>query len=220
MDFTKFISLIATQRLPFPRSDQFKDPFEGSLPYNLSTQKLRDEIAKGGDKSVIENSRQRELLDAKSRLVERFRQNIYISCWHANEFESAAMWDLYNADIAIQTTYAALEKQLPGLVYLGMVDYLDYQTVELVRLNLIKLHYCKRSSFAHENEVRALIVDNDPQSEIIRHNVPFDFEACIDKVYVSPTKEQWLADLTSDVLLKYGISTEVIKSDLYGTPLF
>lgn len=40
------------------------------------------------------------------------RKHTYISCWHANEFESAAMWDLYSkndASVAIETTYAEIK---------------------------------------------------------------------------------------------------------------
>lgn len=34
LDVAKFVSLLQTQAIHFPRGDQFEDPFEGSYPLN------------------------------------------------------------------------------------------------------------------------------------------------------------------------------------------
>jgi hypothetical protein len=39
------------------------------------------------------------------------RVHTYLNCWHLNDYESAAMWDIYqrnNDAIAIQSTYTKL----------------------------------------------------------------------------------------------------------------
>ena len=46
------------------------------------------------------------------RYTKDFRRQTAISCWHENQYESAAMWQLYNPSndgIAIQTTFGKLK---------------------------------------------------------------------------------------------------------------
>lgn len=171
MDFTKFVSLLATDSLYFCRADLFSDPFEGSYP--KKTIKNRFIEADFQDIAFHEDSENltafAEALEAaqpdrltKVRQKERetsdfnrqIRSWIYVSCWHANEYESEAMWKLYstnsNEAVAIQTDYNTLEEQLPKEAKLGVVQYIDYEKEWFPDGDALYPFMHKRKSFEHE----------------------------------------------------------------------
>ncbi|MFA5923710.1 MAG: hypothetical protein WC856_20855 [Methylococcaceae bacterium] len=98
------------------------------------------------------------------------RKNFYINCWHMNEHESAAMWELYGIkgqSIAIQSTYRTLRDILPtnqstsgqpgeGHVDVGLVQYLDYEQDPMPQIYSFDPFLRKRKSFSHEKEVRLI----------------------------------------------------------------
>lgn len=46
---------------------------------------------------------------------EKDKKRVFVNCWHLNEYESAAMWDLYlknEEGVAIQTTFNRIKKSL------------------------------------------------------------------------------------------------------------
>ena len=60
-------------------------------------------------------------------------RQVFISCWHRSEYESAAMWKLYlksDEGVAISTTCDRLSRCFkdgtPHDIFIGEVDYLDY----------------------------------------------------------------------------------------------
>lgn len=123
MDFTKFVSLIETKKLYFCRSDLFNDQFEGS--YTKATLALREVNFKG----IIDEDKRDSMLSKISAMSKWVREWTYLNCWHANEYESAALWRLYsqtNESVAVETDYQTLSKTLPEEVYLGLVQYVNY----------------------------------------------------------------------------------------------
>jgi hypothetical protein len=66
-------------------------------------------------------------------IFQKNRQDTYISCWHQNDGESAAMWKLYlkiDEGIALQTSFGILHGELSRsarLIHLGRVRYCDYK---------------------------------------------------------------------------------------------
>lgn len=122
MDFTKFVSLISSGSLFFCRADLFKDPFEGS--YSKANVALRPQVYKGMPEEQLG-----KMMAQMARFAKWVREWTYINCWHTNEYESAAMWDLYaktNEAVAIETSYGKLKNVLPENVFLGCVKYIDY----------------------------------------------------------------------------------------------
>jgi hypothetical protein len=105
MDLPKCISLIDRQQLFFSSVDVFGDPYEGVLPRR--------------------NRQSRETDHSRGK-------GVFVSSWHLNEFEFAAMWAIYsrfNSGIAIESTYARLVKSLDQAkepIYFGKVRYIDY----------------------------------------------------------------------------------------------
>lgn len=225
MDFTKFVSLLDQSSLFFCRADLFRDPFEGS--YSQANVALRPHIYKDLTQDQISR-----MLEHQHRFAKWIREWTYISCWHSNQFESAAMWDLYaktDEAVAIETTYEKLAAALPDNAYLGIVRYIDYQTEWLPEGNTFYPFVHKRSSFEHEREVRAVIQDLPTENNQIAvgqpndksgHAVPVVLDSLIDTVHVSPTLPAWLMALVSNVVTKYGLKCAVKKSDLYSSPVY
>jgi hypothetical protein len=102
LDFTKFVSLLETQQLYFPRADQFDDPYEGTW----SSEGVR----------WLRNPQQNDGFPphASEKLIsftDQMRREMFISCWTASEHESAAMWKLYlksNEGVAVCSDFNTL----------------------------------------------------------------------------------------------------------------
>jgi hypothetical protein len=225
MDFTKFVSLISSANLFFCRADLFKDPFEGS--YSKANVTLRPQVYNDMPEVAREN-----MMTHMSTFSKWVREWIYISCWHANEYESAAMWDLYaktNEAVAIETSYERLQRALPDEAHLGCVQYIDYDTEWLPEGNVLYPFMHKRKSFEHEREVRAVLLElpaNDSGVEVGKRNslrgkaVPIIINDLITTIHVAPTAPAWLAGLVAEVASKYDLFAEVKRSDLYSEPVF
>lgn len=165
MDLPKFINLLQTKSIYFHRSDKFSDPFEGSTPKALVD--LRQESYGSSDK----------YLNIHSKFIEEVRKFTFVSCWHLNEHESAAMWDLYgrsNKGIAIKTTIGGLKSAISDISYpINMselyyvnfhseLDAIDEKSKKEIRRflsdkegpNTIDSILFKRQSFSHERELR------------------------------------------------------------------
>jgi hypothetical protein len=162
LDFTKFVSLLETQQLYFPRADQFADPYEGTWSTE-SMRWLRDPQQSGFPL---------HFMDQFIASIDEFRQQMFISCWHANEYESAAMWKLYlqsNEGVAIRSdanTLASILEHSSLNIGISMVQYIDYNRTVIPFRNAFFPFVHKRLSFAHENELRALIWAADDIIEV------------------------------------------------------
>jgi hypothetical protein len=248
--FSKFVSLLASQRLYFTRADKFVDTFESSIPKNdieaarnyYAALLANDVIDVGGvskfpktdikvnlkhflkmSDAEVEQLTDRDLPPYLLKISNRFQ---YVNCWHANEHESAGMWQLYmngNEGVAIQTTAEALYSCLNNhddTIYYGPVKYIDYMNDswgEPLPLNPI---FHKRNSFAHEREVRAVIINPkgvDPKY----HNgveIPVDLKCMVQQVVVNPHAQRWFKDTVASVCKQYGLEVTPTQSGLYDEP--
>lgn len=218
MDFTKFVSLISSKSLFFCRSDLFEDSFEGS--YSKANLRLRPHIYKD-----MKPEHFTSMLEQTAYFSKKIKKWTFINCWHANEYESAAMWKLYsktNESIAIETDYNTLKNILNEKIFLGLVTYIDYENDWLPEGNAFYPFTHKRKSFEHEKEVRAIIQDLSMQNngDETGRNILVDINKLIHKIYVSPSAPSWLVELTKEVSEKYNINATVKKSDLYSDPVF
>ena len=226
MDFTKFVSLISSKSLFFCRSDLLADPFEGS--YSKANVMLRPYVYKGLEQNLF-----KKMTTQIPNFAKWIREWTYINCWHANEYESAAMWDLYgkmNHAVAIVTDYKTLKAVLPGRAYLGLVNYIDYEKEWLPEGNTFYPFMHKRKSFEHEREVRAIIQEELPiednkiavgkKNQINGIKIEVDVNVLIKKIYVSPVTQDWIVELTEEVAKKFAITAPIQKSNLYSSPVF
>ncbi|OPD56279.1 hypothetical protein BVG01_25045 [Bacillus anthracis] len=233
MDFTKLVSLLSTKSIYLCRSDEFKDVFEGVL-FGYGVENARDDIEKmysglGVSKEIIHSQlgKAEKLVDFANKLAEHNRKNVFINCWHLNEYESAAMWDLYlksNEGIAIQTTFDKIKRSLNVCkeeVFIGKVKYIDPTKHKNLIESYLEPFFTKRISFKHEQEVRLVYALTPHHEEYVENpveigkNIQVNLADLIERVYVSPDADPWFVDIVKVVLGKFNINVEVIHSDLY-----
>lgn len=228
IDFTKFIELLNSETLFFSRSDKFEDIFEGSLPSKAA-----------GDRNRVtaELIKQKQLLtkytaEYMQNEAQKNREDFAINCWHLNEHESAAMWRLYlksNEGIAIQSTFNRLKATLhekTHRIFLGEVNYIDYDNDTIDWANVISPFVYKRKSFSHEKELRAIIwkpllskseLGDFSESGI---KIKVDLRVLIENIFVSPDSPGWLTNLITDSSKKFGFNFNVTNSRLSDKPIF
>jgi hypothetical protein len=205
MSFSKFVWLIAEEKLYFSRLDQHTDAWEGMLPQNWET-----EVKK----------------------YARFK--LYVNCWHMNSSESDAMWKLYGATtgetVAIKTTVGRLIKALEGSptpVYMGRVRYDERDRPQDCLYWPVT---CKRKPFRHEKELRLCVsspsannppdlsqlkkefvtlgIDNKSDMAILKEvgekgiKVRIDLNHLIREVLVCPDSQPSLLDSLEYILMK------------------
>ena len=219
LDLPRLIWMLETHALTFARVDTLDDPFEGSIP-----------------PAVVDEWKSNP---ATSEVIARARRGLrrqtFVSCWHANNVESEAMWRLYCGSrdgIALQTTYQRLDASLPAEVLLGQVTYLDYETDTNPPTDELSLLMRKRQAFEHEHEVRALICPGDhppaggdagtraPDDTVI--NVPWSANEHLEHIYVSPYAEEWYRDVVVAVLERFApeLKDRLQWSHMRGVPLY
>ena len=120
-----------------------------------------------------------------------------------NQYESAAMWNIYSKtseSIAIQSSFKRLKDSFNSnskKIYIGKVNYADYNTEWIPEGNLLYPFLYKRKSFEHEKEIRAIYLELPPaEKEIIYLNqeaphvgicVDIDIIELIETICLSPS---------------------------------
>jgi hypothetical protein len=237
MDMAKFLSLITNKSLYFARADNIGDPFEGSSTYlnaNIADHFISAKKAgKNSPYADLDDQKIRNLYKQINNFAKNTIKQTYVSCWHMNEFESAAMWKLYsqaNEAICIQSTFDKLANTLPSWVSAGTVHYIDYEKDYIPDDAVLNRLMRKRKSFEHERELRAVaweLISPELGGDEIRRlatefgiSVEVDVSELIETVYISPTSASWFLQLVEQLVSDYGYKFPVKRSSLIGTPLF
>ena len=175
VDLTKFILMLMQRTIYFAPLSELEDPYEGYLPRcdaEAFSKILRENFfsrlpsfkaqAKAQGRN-LDGAFDRIETDARMKLsMKEIRRSFGVSCWHANEYESEAMWKLYSAlgcGVAIESTVEQLRDVLdstPG-VTIGRIQYKDFDRATMVKGAPPHILMCKRPSFSHEREVRAMM---------------------------------------------------------------
>jgi len=143
-----------------------------------------------------------------------------------NERESAASWQLYSRTkktLCIQSTYKRLSEALPSEALAGMITYIDYESDPVPMLNPYNVLLYKPSSFAHERELRAVLLKPYSGSSKFAHSicpdlkkrephkrtdagflVPIDLPGLADAIYVSPNSPMSLRETVESVVASHG----------------
>ncbi len=234
-DFPKFVSLLDSGELFFTRADIFEDTFEGARGFNFQRETIYEAskleltlkaksklLANGNDNPTVDeiDVLAKEEMKAFIESQEGKRKDYFVSCWHANERESEAMWKLYisakNQGIAIQTTMERLCYSIGKTDFeVGCVKYISYETPLGVDSTPI---WYKRTAFQHEKEVRAIF--REPGNASAGLMIRIDLDMLIEKVYISPSAPGWFASLVGNVLKKYGLDKKVEHSKLDEKPIY
>lgn len=216
MDFTKFVSMLEKDKLFFAFANKMSDSFEGG--YSRGNEQLRDQVYKALGPFEI-----------TAKETKRRRENTALSCWHANEHESAAMWQLYssaNESICIQTTFKQLRNCMPKGVDIGEVQYIDYETEWVPERHPVLPFLYKRISFEHEREYRAVCdvsqknVRKSSDFEITESGVWVDARPAevIQQIIVAPHVRPWFRELVEQVVARYELGISVEPSALEIRP--
>jgi hypothetical protein len=230
MNLSSFLSLISSKRLYFSRLAELRRKDGGSDPdtweaflapsYHHSLQTMFEGTNIPSDIPV--------------RLVTGMISRAAVSCWHRNEHESIAMWKLYTAGkdgVAISTTMGNLKKALSTCaedVFLGSVSYVDYfrDMPNEDRWGLVPV-FRKRTSYAHEQEVRAAIISPDwaSASELLKESsragvaVEVDTSVLIEHIVLSPDYPHWGIGALERIIGDAGLKPDIMaKSDLLKEP--
>lgn len=224
LDFSKFVSLLDRKALFFARADTLGDPFEGS--YSKANLKYRPTVYQG---KIPE-----QVLKSASLVFREIRRYTVLSCWNICEYDSAALWKLYlNGDgVAIQSTFRRLTQcfgsEAAEPVFIGKIKYIDYEKDWMPEGNMFYPFVHKRKSFESEQELRAVVMKFPPPDwnkdtqqlnltkEVFNRGeyIDIDLDTLVEKVYVSPTSQEWFLDLVKSVSAKYSLEKEIIPSGL------
>lgn len=235
VDFPKFVSLLDSRKLFFTRADKFEDKFEGARGFNFHKEAIYSSLKpdlklkaicglrKNGINNPTEDEIEFEIKKETNLLLEsqqRKREEYFVSCWHANDMESEAMWKLYisakNQGVAIQTTMERLCYSINDSKFeIGEINYISFQ--EPLDVDCTPVWY-KRLAFQHEREVRAII--NEPGASSVGKAIDVDIDMLIEKVYVSPSAPTWFANLVEGIIIKYGLKKKVKHSTLDEEPVY
>jgi hypothetical protein len=236
MDLAKFASLLENRALFFCRSDLFDDRFEGSYPKGAAVEAaLPRMIADVADDPTLPE----RIGKAKQMSCWRkqLREAVLVSCWHISEHESAAMWKLYvqsDKGISIKSTVQRLIDSIKcdEEVYVGAVQYRDYDVAEFPSMNVFHPFISKRKSFEYERELRAVIWDEDrfaglsgtyPVPDHKRNNGTYaatDLSLLIEEIRVLPGAATEFLECIALVCDKYNLKKEVKQSRLDDSPLY
>lgn len=236
LGLAQLLFTLQRRSLHFTRVDQFKDPFEGSLP-TAEVEAEKELFAQLGIPGGPGWNRREHL-------------RLYAACcWYLREHESEAMWKLYASEgIAIRSTLGRLIDSLGTAptgatpIYVGEVNYIDYAKEitrpitgpngEPRRNNGFIPVMHKRKSFEHEKELRAILcavgdgmeklVDGTeiavPAMSAAGCEVPVDLDRLIDQIVVSPNVPLWIVDVVTDAVRKYLPNVVVVRSELAAAP--
>lgn len=151
----------------------------------------------------------------------------FICCWHINNYESLAMWNLYaNASkcgVALKTTFGKLHRALDENIRLEIkpVKYIDFSTEQQ---NDFIFH--KHNAYSFEKELRICRKEDvaarfdlecgwlyKPRFEKGRY-IKTDFSSLIDEVVVNPYVKERYVDMVKKIVSKVSPEIIVRKSDV------
>jgi hypothetical protein len=144
--------------------------------------------------------------------------------------------------VAVRSTFSHLvdafvpgDEDEPGDsegIYIGKVNYADYQRDFMPEGNALWPFVYKRRSFEFEHELRAVVMGPPARVSIVEaineafgvgptgHTLPVDLDTLIDEVRVSPAAPAWFADLVQSVCRRYELHKPVTQSELGGDPTY
>jgi hypothetical protein len=256
-DLSHFLSLLDGHELYFTnRNQSIEDPWEGAIATALtaaikraSEYVFRDYEKKFGTptedlKEVLFGPGAIELRIKALRAVQA---HFGINCWHKNRIESVAMWKLYTHGrdgVAIQTTVGRLKKCLsvePRPVLIADVRYEDHELpeqdggdtevssfFELQFIDKLMPLLMKRRSFAHESEVRLVLirrdVPNNPELNAFPElskgeTIRVDLNELIERIVASPDYPSWAIASLQERVTAAGLAGRVETSDLLRQPV-
>jgi hypothetical protein len=235
LDFAKLVSMLSTKALYFAPPSELNDPFEGYMPrshvkaheeiaanYVDQLKNARDQIVArfpGRDPSMLDAA----VVEAEQKLnapavLKDVAIRFGVNCWHKNEHESAAMWQLYGNCTAIESTEERLKSALGREdINLDDVRYMDFDNDPIEKGHRHYASFIKRMEFQHERELRAnVLLKNFGKGELIE----CDIEKLVVAIYVAPSAASYYVEAVRAVVEQMGPkpTVPVIRSKMLSPP--
>lgn len=221
MSLAALLQMLQSRTLFFPSIGELAatDPWEGRwyggeepVVRHAVKESVRRQLEKRPE--TEEDRKHYETADFTSNIQKALGKWTYISCWHSNSGESAAMWTIYgaNSGIAVQSRVGLLKSAFAVEERPVAICRVDYDSSLGPKDPPIRLALRKRSSFSHEREIRAVVVDT---SNEIGLKVKLDLDALVEKIYIWPLALPWMLDVVKAEVRLHGLDKSVAKSSLY-----
>lgn len=224
IDLARLVSMLRDQSVFFPRADTVGDTHEGSLSQPSVDARAEYFRAQG----------QPQVDATMHMLYEKARFRTYLSCWHVSEHESAAMWSIYSQKgfgVVIRSTVMHLINSIeldPNDIYVGQVNYIEYETTPIPIGNVYAPYVHKRKSFEHEKELRAVTMEHptaDGQLDLsyvgpVGMLVSVDIETLVQDLFVAPESGDWFRNVVQSTIERFGLAREVKRSSIDLGPLY
>lgn len=222
MNFQTFVSMLHERALFFRRLDSFRDQHE-AVHTKAARNRLRSDIRQlinsiGGHKVELPEQESRAMVS--QILAERGRKDraeTFVNCWHQNQHESLAMWEIYSGrGIAIRSNinlvYESIGDFIPRITP-GKVQYVDHREDDSSETHP---YFFKPRMYSYEQEVRFLfLMAEDEQSAAVRQDggilVPCALETMMQEVLLAPQTKTWFQDAVTSVLKKYDMAHVVVS---------
>ena len=140
MSIPSLTAMLQTSELLFTRVDQFSDQLEAALSLPTLRRVMAEMQQRAKEQGMdqieghpISDELTRDLIiQALRAITDQDRKETFANCWHANDTESIAMWELYsNRGVAIRSKVGLLQLSLEEPVMVCRVTYVDHASEEV-----------------------------------------------------------------------------------------
>lgn len=235
LDLAKLVSMFSSKALYFAPPSELNDPYEGYMP--RSHVKAHEEIAANILAQLRSNRDQvvahfpdpdRSTIDAvvakaeaelhAPAMLKDVATRFGVNCWHKNEHESAAMWQLYGNCAAVESTVPRLQSAFSrdGINF-DEVRYMDFDNDPIEQGHRHYASFIKRMEFQHEREIRAtVLLKQFGKGELVE----CDIEKLVVAVHVAPLAAPYYLAAVRQVVERIGPTPiiPVIPSSILSPP--
>ena len=222
MRLNRFTEMLERRTLHFAAAKQFDDSFEGAVAVQPRDFPVDPRYA---------------AMDGSEGAFARLTRLTKISCWHVEDYESAAMWQLYSdrgKGVAIVSTPGRIDTSVTPYrikpkygtenLWGGNVRYVDLMRVRL-RVGMEERFFFKHVAFSWEREFRCAISLRGAEEfgvQVPEDGIFVETEPCelIQEVYVGPDLEAGEREQVAQMCRLHGIGDRVRVSSLLGRPRY
>lgn len=226
----KFLNDGSAMMLDFAINHLFPGVRKLSSEERVSHDKITDEmlenIEKRINKTIFGDFPNDEL--CYDDINKQYKEWIDVSCWHANRYESMAMWKIYSeseSSVCIVTSPERMQESIfmPDnyKMIIAKVEYISHDTDSFKIHHQLAPFMHKSNFYTYEQEVR--LIGYNLSCEFKESRTDFgtkldvDIKNLIQEIRVSPYAPNWFMELVISVCKKYGLDLPVNRSKIYGS---